>query len=298
MNAVQTAPSPLKAWMLATRPATLPAGAVPVVVATALASADGVFAAGPALAALAAAILVQIGTNLANDYYDFKKGADNEDRLGPARATQKGWLTPGQVMAGAVVVSALAGAAGLYLTWVAGWPALAIGVVSIACAFLYTGGPFPLAYHGLGDLFVLVFFGFVAVAGTYYVQALGLTPAVFLAAAPVGLIATAILVVNNLRDRNTDAAANKRTLAVRFGARAARIEYTALIAAAYLAPITAVVTGWGGLGWLLPLLSLPLAVKEIRAIWTLDGGALNPHLGGTAKLEMLFGILLSVGMLL
>jgi 1,4-dihydroxy-2-naphthoate octaprenyltransferase len=141
LNAVQTAPSPLKAWMLATRPATLPAGAVPVVVATALASADGVFAAGPALAALAAAILVQIGTNLANDYYDFKKGADNEDRLGPARATQKGWLTPGQVMAGAVVVSALAGAAGLYLTWVAGWPALAIGVVSIACAFLYTGGP-------------------------------------------------------------------------------------------------------------------------------------------------------------
>jgi len=291
-------PSLVKSWALAIRPKTLAAGMVPVFVGTALAADAGAFAAGPALAALAVAFLVQVGTNLANDYYDFKKGADNEDRLGPARATQQGWISPNQVLAGTAVVLALAFVIGLYLTWVAGWPALAIGLVSIFFAVAYTGGPYPLAYHGLGDLFVLVFFGFVATAGTYYVQAMTVTPAVFLAAAPVGLIATAILVVNNLRDRHTDAAADKRTLAVRFGQRAARVEYTVLIAAAYLAPIVAVVTGWGGWGWLLPLVSLPLAVKNVRAIWTTDGAPLNPYLGATAKLEMVFGLLLSVGVLL
>lgn len=298
MSQAAAAPSPLKAWLLAARPKTLPAGLVPVFVGTALAADMDALAIGPALAALAAALLVQVGTNLANDYYDFKKGADNEDRLGPARATQRGWITPGQVLAGTAVVLVLAAICGIYLTWVAGWPALAIGLVSIACAVAYTGGPYPLAYHGLGDLFVLIFFGFVATAGTTYVQALAAGPAVFLAAAPVGLIATAILVVNNLRDRVTDAAANKRTLAVRFGAKAARIEYTALLVLSYLAPIAAVATGLGGWGWLLPLLTLPLAVANTRAIWTTDGAPLNPYLGATAKLEMLFGILLSVGILL
>ena len=299
MNASASAPpSAARAWALAIRPKTLPAGAVPVLVGTALAAAAGHFAAGPAAAALVVALLVQVGTNLANDYYDFKKGADNEDRLGPARATQQGWISPNQVLAATGLVLLLAFAIGMYLTWVAGWPALIIGLVSIFFAVAYTGGPFPLAYHGLGDLFVLIFFGFVATAGTFYVQAMSVNPAVFLAAAPVGLIATAILVVNNLRDRHTDAAANKRTLAVRFGERAARIEYTVLIAVAYLAPIVAVLTGWGGLGWLLPLVSLPLAARNIRAIWTTDGAALNPYLGATAKLEMVFGILLSVGVLL
>jgi 1,4-dihydroxy-2-naphthoate octaprenyltransferase len=167
--------------------------------------------------------------------------------------------------------------------------------VSLICAVAYTGGPYPLAYHGLGDLFVLVFFGFVAVAGTYFVQALALTPSIWFAAAPVGLLATAILVVNNLRDRHTDAAANKRTLAVRFGARAARIEYTALLGLAFLSPVLAVALGLGGPGWLLPLLAAPAAIRQVGAIWRTDGAALNPHLGATARLELFFGILLSVG---
>ncbi len=293
-----SAPSPLQAWLLAARPKTLPAGLVPVAVGTALAAHAGAAALGPALAALLAALLVQVGTNLANDYYDFQKGADNAHRLGPARATQRGWLRPGQVLAGAALVLILAGICGVYLTWVAGWPALAIGLVSIACAVAYTGGPYPLAYHGLGDLFVLIFFGFVATAGTTYVQALSVDAAVFLAAAPVGLLATAILVVNNLRDRATDAAAGKRTLAVRLGGPAARAEYTALLALSYLVPVLAVATGVGGWGWLLPLLTLPLALKNTWAIWTTDGAALNPYLGATAKLELIFGLLLSAGILL
>ncbi|MCB9765275.1 MAG: 1,4-dihydroxy-2-naphthoate polyprenyltransferase [Alphaproteobacteria bacterium] len=290
-------PSALKAWALATRPATLLAGATPVFVGTALAAADGVLAWGPALAALLGSLLIQIGTNLANDYFDFRSGADNEHRLGPARATQKGWITPRQVATGAAVVLLAAFAVGLYLVSVAGWPILVIGLVSIALAVLYTGGPYPLAYHGLGDLFVLVFFGFVAVGGTYWVQALTLTPAVMLAAAPIGLLATAILVVNNLRDRVTDAAANKRTLAVRFGARAARAEYAALLGLSFATPFVALALGLGGWGWLAPLLATPLAIRELRAIYTLDGAALNPHLGATARLELVFGALLCVGVL-
>jgi len=287
--------TPANPWVAAARPATLAAGAVPVLVGAALAIADGAFAAGPALAALAAALLVQIATNLANDYFDFQKGADNEDRLGPARAVQRGWLTPRQVLTATGLVCALAAGAGAYLTWVAGWPALAIAAVSLVCAIAYTGGPYPLAYHGLGDLFVLIFFGFVAVAGTYFVQALALSPAVWFAAAPVGLLATAILVVNNLRDRHTDAAADKRTLAVRFGARAARVEYTALVALAFLSPAAAVALGLGGPGWLLSWLALPAAYHQVKAIWSTDGAALNPHLGATARLELLFGALLCVG---
>ena len=288
-------PSTLKVWLLACRPATLLAGVTPVVVGAALALANGVFQLGPALGALLGATFIQIGTNLANDYYDFKKGADTDARLGPARAAQKGWLSPREVATGTAVALGLAFLTGLYLVSVAGWPILALGLVSIALAVGYTGGPYPLAYHGLGDLFVLVFFGYAAVAGTYYVQALTVAPEVWLAATPVGALATAILVVNNLRDRFTDAEANKRTLAVRFGATAARIEYSVLFAVAYAAPMMAVSLGWGGLGWLLPLLSLPLAMRQVRAVWQTDGAALNPHLGATARLELLVGALLAIG---
>ncbi|MCK6516673.1 1,4-dihydroxy-2-naphthoate polyprenyltransferase [Myxococcota bacterium] len=288
-------PSTLKVWLLACRPATLLAGVTPVVVGAALAQANGVFQLGPALGALLGATFIQIGTNLANDYYDFKKGADTDARLGPARAAQKGWLTPREVATGTVVALGMAFLTGLYLVAVAGWPILALGLVSIALAVGYTGGPYPLAYHGLGDLFVLIFFGYAAVAGTYYVQALTVAPEVWLAATPVGALATAILVVNNLRDRYTDAEANKRTLAVRFGATAARIEYSLLVAVAYAAPMLAVSLGWGGLGWLLPLVSLPLATRQVRAVWQTDGAALNPHLGATARLELLVGALLAIG---
>lgn len=291
-------PSTLKVWLAATRPATLLACAVPVLVGAALAQAQGRFKLWPVLAALVCAGLLQIGTNLYNDYADFKKGADTADRLGPARATQKGWLTPKQVFWGAAACFAASVLLGSSLVWVGGWPILVVGVLSVLCGYAYTGGPLPLAYHGLGELFVLLFFGLVAVAGTYYVQALSLHPSLWWAAVPVGALASAILVVNNLRDRLTDARANKRTLAVRLGATATRVEYSALLAVSYASPLLAALLGVASWGWMLSWITLPLALREARAIWTLDGAALNPHLGGTARLEMAFGLTLAVGVVL
>jgi 1,4-dihydroxy-2-naphthoate octaprenyltransferase len=283
-------------WWAAIRPATLWAGAVPVFVGTALAFAHGFRAWLPAAAALVGALLIQVGSNLVNDYADFNKGADTADRLGPARATAKGWLTARQVMAGAAVSLALAGAVGVYLTWVGGWPILALGLASIVAAVAYTAGPWPLGYLGLGDVFVLIFFGFGATAGTYWVQTGALGVQSLWAGAAVGALATAILVVNNLRDRVGDARAHKRTVVVRFGPTFARWQYTALVSAAYLICLgLAPSAGWG---WLLPLASLPLAVKAVRALWTTDGAALNPWLGATARLELVYGLLLSVGVLL
>ncbi len=289
-------PSPARAWWLAARPATLWAGAVPVGVGTAVALEAGVFAPRPALAALAGALLIQVGCNLANDTFDFARGADTPDRLGPARATQQGWLTPRQVARGAGVALFLALLVGVYLVAVGGWPILWVGIASLVSALAYTGGPFPLGYHGLGDLFVLVFFGFVAVCGTVWVQGLVVPSTALYAALPVGTLATAILVVNNLRDRHTDAVAGKNTLAVRMGARATRLQYVLLVAVAYgVLPL-----GWalGDLhrGWILPLLSLPLAWREIRGVLKQDGAALNAHLAGTARLELVFGLLLALGM--
>ncbi len=187
-----------QAWLLAARPKTLPAAMAPVVVGIALAVRDGAFALGPALAALLGALLLQVGVNVANDYHDFVAGVDQPDRLGPTRVTQSGLIPPEQVRLGMIVVFAAAALVGVYLIAVAGWPVLVIGVASIVSALAYTGGPFPLGSHGLGDLFVFIFFGLVAVAGTYYVQALTVTPLALIAAVPVGLLATAILVVNNL----------------------------------------------------------------------------------------------------
>lgn len=291
-------PSTLKVWLAATRPATLLACAVPVLVGAALAQAQGRFKLWPVLAALVCAGLLQIGTNLYNDYADFKKGADTADRLGPARATQKGWLTPKQVFWGAAACFAASVLLGSSLVWIGGWPILLVGVLSVLCGYAYTGGPLPLAYHGLGELFVLLFFGLVAVAGTYYVQALSLHPSLWWAAVPVGALASAILVVNNLRDRLTDARANKRTLAVRLGATATRVEYSALLAVSYASPLLAALLGVASWGWMLSWITLPLALREARAIWTLDGAALNPHLGGTARLEMAFGLTLALGVVL
>ena len=291
-------PSPIRAWVLAIRPQTLSAGAIPVAVGTAVAAADGVLAWGPALAALVGALLIQIGCNLANDLFDFKKGADGEDRLGPPRAAQQGWLGACQIAVGTAVALGAAVLVGLYLVAVGGIPIVVIGVASVVCALAYTGGPWPLGYHGLGDVFVLAFFGPVAVGGTYWVQAGALPAAPLWASLSVGLLATAILVVNNLRDRHSDARAGKRTLAVRLGATGARIEHTSLIVLAYLVPVIAWATGAVSWGWLLPLVSAPLAAARVRAVWTKDGAALNPELGGTARLGLLFGVLLCVGVLL
>lgn len=293
----QPRPTRLGAYVAAIRPATLWAAVVPVWVGTALAIADGVFAAGAALAALLGAVFIQIGTNLFNDYADFKSGADTDERLGPKRATQQGWLRPRAVLMATSACLVVASVAGIYLTWVAGWPILVVGIVSILSGLAYTGGPYPLGYKGLGDLFVFVFFGLVAVAGTYFVQAQTVSSNALIAGAALGFLCTAILVVNNLRDRHTDAKVNKNTLAVRFGARFVRWEYTLVVLAAF-ALTTAVAVLSGKLGWLLPLLLVPLGVSEIRAVWRTDGIALNPHLGRAARLELLFGALLGVGFLL
>jgi 1,4-dihydroxy-2-naphthoate octaprenyltransferase len=273
----------------------LAAGLVPVLVGTSIAQLHGGVEWIAALACAAGSLLIQIATNLANDYFDHKKGADTEDRVGPARAVQQGWISP-KAMATATVMTLLAAlSVGLYLISIAGWPIAAIGVLSLVCAVAYTGGPMPLAYMGLGDVFVFAFFGLAAVCGTCFVQVHHVPPSAWFAGAVIGLLATAILVVNNLRDRETDAEANKRTLAVRFGPRVARIEHMACIVGAYGLILIAVGLGFAPTSWLLALISIPLAVKEIRAVGQKDGPDLNPHLAGAARLELVVGLLLCVG---
>ncbi len=288
-----------RAWLMAARPRTLPAAVAPVVVGTAMAAADQVAALGPALAALAAALLIQVATNLANDYFDHARGTDTEERLGPVRVTQAGILSPEAVLRGTGVTLALAVLVGGYLVWVGGLPILAIGVVSLICAVAYTGGPFPLAYHGLGDLFVFVFFGLVAVGGTYWVQALAFEPELLLAGAGVGALVTAILVVNNLRDREGDAASGKRTMAVVLGESGTRIQYAVLLAVGALVPLLGVVlVGWSA--WtLLSLLGFRFALSPLEKVMTFaDPRELNPALGQTARLLTWYSGLLALGFIL
>ena len=294
----QENPSVLTAWASAIRPKTLSAGVVPVALGSALAYQAGSFKLWPALAALIGALLLQIGSNLANDVFDYLNGADDENRVGPARATQKGWLSTRQMLVGTGLVFAAALAVGAYLIAIGGWPIVIIGISGIICAVAYTGGPVPLGYRGLGDPLVFIFFGPVAVLGTYYVQAGTVTWLAAWASASVGLLATAILVVNNLRDRHTDERAGKRTLAVRMGARGARREYLALVSLAYAIPPALTALGMAQISWLLPLLSSPLALRRIRAVNTQDGAALNAELAATAQLCALFGGLLCLGVLL
>ncbi|HZA14383.1 MAG TPA: 1,4-dihydroxy-2-naphthoate polyprenyltransferase [Myxococcaceae bacterium] len=296
---VLSAPRPgVATWVLAARPKTLAAAVVPVCLGTALAWGVGKGSALPALAALAGAVFIQIGTNLANDYFDFKKGADTADRLGPTRVTQAGLVAPSAVLAGAVAVFAAAFGVGVYLTAVAGWPIAIIGLLALASGWAYTGGPYPLGYHGLGDLWVFIFFGLVAVAGTYYAQALELTPLAVAAGVPPGAIATGLLAVNNLRDIETDARAGKRTLVVRFGMGAGRGEYAALLALAYATPVAIWAAGWSGPWTLLALLSLPAAIGPLRTVLRERGAALNAAIGGTARLLAVYGALFSAGLFL
>ena len=283
---------------MAFRPKTLPAAATPVIVGSAAAWHAGRFALGPCLAALVAALLIQIGSNLANDVFDFKKGADTAERLGPTRVTQAGLLTPEQVMRGMVIVFLISIAIGVYLVSVGGWPIVAVGLSCIAAAIAYTGGPFPLGYHGLGDLFCFVFFGPVAVCGTYYVQALRVDPIAIGVSIPIGLLCTNILVVNNLRDIETDRKAGKRTMAVRMGRGLTISQYWLFGGLAYGLP--AVLCGMKIVSfpvllcWLTAAIFVPLA----RKIAATTGKALNPLLGKTAQLELQFGLLLAVGLIL
>jgi 1,4-dihydroxy-2-naphthoate polyprenyltransferase len=285
-------------WWLAIRPATLTASAAPVLVGTAAAFADHGFAAGPALAALIGASLLQVGANFANDVFDFERGADNADRLGPQRATQQGWISPEQMKRAMWTAFAGAMVAGIYLTAVAGWPVMALGLLSIAAAYLYTGGPKPYGYLGLGDLSVFLFFGFGAVTGTYFVQAHGVSPLVLWASVPIGALATAILVVNNLRDIETDARAGKLTLAVRLGERATRNYYQLLLAMAYAVPPILLVRGLADASVMLAWISLPIALRLASRMRHERGLALNGCLVQTARLEVIFGLLLAVGLAL
>ena len=286
------------AWWLAIRPATLTASAAPVLVGTGAAWSDGVFAPGPALAALVGASLLQVGANFANDVFDFERGADNADRLGPQRATQQGWISAAQMKRAMWLAFAGALVTGVYLTSVAGWPVMALGLLSIAAAYLYTGGPKPYGYLGLGDLSVFVFFGPGAVAGTYFVQAHAVSPLVLWASVPIGALATAILVVNNLRDIKTDARAGKLTLAVRLGERATRNYYQLLLAVAYAVSPIVWFRGLADAWVMLPWLSLPLALRLASRMRHERGLALNGCLVQTARLEVVFGLLFAVGLAL
>lgn len=288
----------LKIWVMAIRPKTLPAAAAVVIAGTGAALGEGVFRLGPALAALGVALLMQIGANLANDVYDYYRGADQEGRLGPQRVTQSGLLSPGQVFAGMWLTFGLAGLLGLYLAWQAGWPVLIVGMLAVVAAIAYTGGPFPLAYHSLGDVFVFIFFGLVAVCGTYYVQAQALSAQVWWAAVVMGLLTVNLLVVNNLRDIETDRKTGKQTLAVQLGARGARLQYVICLALAYIIPMLMAVLGVMPAWVLLVWLTLPQAVRLVRFIHLNDGRPLNQALAGTGQLELFFGILFALGMAL
>lgn len=271
---------------------------MPVVVGSACAFELGGFRLGPALAALGGALLLQIGANFANDVYDYEKGADTAERLGPTRAVQAGLITPAAMKRGMLVVFGLALLLGLYLATVAGPVILAIGVVSIVSAIAYTGGPYPLGYNGLGDVFVFVFFGLVAVCGTVFVQLGGVPVLALWCSLPVGALATAILVVNNLRDHEQDSRVGKRTLAVRWGPKAVIYEYGALLAVSYAVPLFLATSSAGGRWVLLPLLTLPLGRKLMRAVAREQGRDLNARLAGTAKLLLLFGLLFALGIAL
>lgn len=289
----------VRIWLMAARPRTLPAAIAPVLVGTALAWTEGSIDLIAFAAAMLGALFIQVGTNLSNDYSDARRGADTEDRLGPVRVTAGGLVPPRQVLVATYVSFGLAVLFGVYLIVIAGPVLLLIGAASILAGILYTGGPRPYGYEGLGEVFVFLFFGVVAVSGSYYVQRQELPWEALVLAVPVGLLAAAILVVNNVRDMDTDRRAGKRTLAVRIGRDGTRSLYTAMLAAAY--PTAALPWVLGSLSaWLLlPWLTLPLAFTLARTVRThADGPTLNEALAATGKLEFLFCAALAAGLML
>jgi 1,4-dihydroxy-2-naphthoate octaprenyltransferase len=288
----------LTPWLLAARPKTLPAAIAPVLIGTAMAYRDGGFHLLAAAAALVGAVLIQVGTNYANDYLDFHRGTDTEDRLGPTRVTQAGLVSPGAIRNATVVVFTLALVVGIYLVYRGGWPIVIIGLLSIASGLLYTAGPYPLAYVGLADVFVLVFFGPVAVGGTYYVQTLHITPAVIVAGLAPGLFSVAILSVNNLRDIESDRRANKKTLAVRFGEQFARAEFLIAVIVASAIPVYMYVFHDGPALAMVATIELLIAIPVARSALTETGRVLNDVLAGTGRLLFLYSLLFSVGWIL
>jgi 1,4-dihydroxy-2-naphthoate polyprenyltransferase len=298
MTAAVAAPRPggARVWLLAARPATLPAAIVPVLVGTGAALHgrlelhEHIF-----FPILFASILIQIGTNFANDVFDFRRGADTE-RLGPLRVTQSGLVTPRYVLIATCVTFGLAVLFGAYLVLLGGWPILAIGVVCVLAGVLYTGGPWPFGYHGLGDLVCFLTFGVLAVVGTAYLQMPVVNALVLWASIPVGCLVTAILIVNNLRDIDTDRRVGKHTLGVILGRTGTRIEYAACVAVAYAVVIGLGVSGLAGVWWWLPLLSLPLAAWLVRYVNRTEGRPLNQALKRTGQLHLLFGVLFAIAL--
>jgi 1,4-dihydroxy-2-naphthoate polyprenyltransferase len=283
-----------RAWLMAARLPTLPVAIAPVLVGASVASRSGHLRWSAIAAALFGALFIQIGTNFANDVFDYEKGADDERRLGPPRAVQSGLITPREMRLGMVVAFAIAMLSGAYLAWVAGPVIFAIGLVSILSGIAYTAGPYPLGYNGLGDVFVFVFFGLVAVAGTSWVAIASIPLEAWLAAIPVGALATCVLIVNNVRDYETDVDAGKRTLVVRFGRNFGVIEYALALALAFGTPL--VLVGLGApLAVLGALLPLPFGIVLWRRLARLRGPALNPVLAGSAKLLLLTSALLAFG---
>jgi len=298
-NQTDLTPSPVQRWILAIRPKTLTAAVAPVVVGWGVAATTGQFHWGAALAAMFTSVMIQIGTNLVNDVVDFSKGADTEARTGPLRVTQTGLLSPRQVWTGVLVTFGLAVLAGLYLTWVAGWPVLVIGALCLLSGIGYTAGPFPLAYNGLGDIFVLIFFGFAAVVGTVYVVGADVPPLAWFAAAAAGVLTVNILVVNNIRDIETDRAAGRKNLPVVFGRRAAEWEFALMLVLAYAIPPILVCKQVSSSWILLSLITLPQGIT----IWGRlrsgqSGQALNPLLGQTAQLLLRYCVLFTIGLLI
>ena len=311
MNAQTQSISRQKAWVMAARPQTLPAAAAPVLVGTGVAIHDGVFAPFPALAALIGAALIQIGTNFANDYYDAIKGADTADREGFTRVTAGGLIDPPAVKRAMYLTFTLAVLVGVTLVWVGGVPILIIGILSVGSGIAYTGGPYPLGYHGLGDVFVFVFFGLIAVTGTYYVQAAALTAGAFplwipaetvsltalVASLPIAALSTNILVVNNVRDRDEDATTGKRTLAVRYGYTFARAEFIILTILAYSVPLWFLSHPAYTLAVGIPLVTVPIALVITHTICTETAGdVLNPTLERVGKLLAGYALLFSIGL--
>lgn len=287
-----------KVWLLASRPATLTAVVAPLAVGGALAVRDGVADGLMWTAAFLGALFIQLGTNYANDVFDFEKGADTQERVGPLRVTQAGLVTPRQMRQAMILAFGLATLCGVLLVAKCGWPLVILGLASIASGIAYTGGPFPLGYLGLGDVFVFVFFGIAAVVGTYFVQAGHFSLETLLFSLPVGATCTAILIVNNLRDMDTDAQVGKRTLAVRLGARAVRHEYALLLLLAFAVPLFLAIRHSQPF-FALPLVVLPLGLRLLRTLRsTRDPAILNPLLGATARFHLLFGLLLAAGILL
>ena len=291
--------SGIKGWVTAARPKTLPAALGPILPGAAFAWSDGSFKLLPAIAALSAALLLQIAVNIANDYFDFIHGIDTSDRVGPTRAAAGGLLSLKSMRTGMVLITVLILTIGVYLIYIAGLPILFIGLAAVISVYLYSAGPFPLSTNALGDLFVFMFFGPAAVCGTYYVQTLSLNTEIILYSVSIGLLITAILVVNNYRDIKTDTAGGKRTLAVVLGEKLTRVEYSLLVLIAYLIPPALVFLKDASPWVLLSLISAPLWIPLLRDInGRVSGQALNRTLAGTAKLSLLFSVLLSLGIVL